>query len=405
MNNIMFFTHHLWGGGAEKTVCSLANYMNRNMDDIKVYVCVVYDDPDIHKKVDNVIVLRYHTVSENSAIGKANVVRKQVQELRRLKRKYKIDVCVSFLPGADMINVLSGSGEKRIVSVRNRESKFTHNIWKKMYVEYAYHHCDCIVAVSEVVRKDVIGFFGINENKVITIHNSVRDIPVAGECQKNYMDFISGKFVFINVARLNYEKGQEHLLRAFAGVAKQYDKAVLVILGGGELESDLRGLTCELGLQDKVLFLGMQKNPFDYMKLADVFVLSSDVEGMPNALLEAMQCDLPVISTECGAREILSPETDAMYMTEYMDPAIYGVLVPVCGDNFSDRGTIQRTEISENEKILESAMLRMLEDAELRQGYIQKAAECLKEYDIKLIARKWISTFERVEKNENINGK
>ena len=133
MKNIMFFTHHLWGGGAEKTVCNISNYINRNYVDIKSYVCVVYDEPKIRPDVDNVIVLNNKTTSKTLIVLKPLVILKQIKELRNIKRKNNIDVCISFLPGADLINVSSKVGEKTIVSVRNVESFFLTNPFKKVY--------------------------------------------------------------------------------------------------------------------------------------------------------------------------------------------------------------------------------------------------------------------------------
>ena len=84
-------------------------------------------------------------------------------------------------------------------------------------------------------------------------------------------------------------------------------EARLIILGKGELQKDLENLTIELNVRDKVSFPGFVKNPFMWMKNSSLFVLSSDYEGLPGTLIQAMACGTPVVSTDCpsGPKEIL----------------------------------------------------------------------------------------------------
>ena len=113
--------------------------------------------------------------------------------------------------------------------------------------------------------------------------------------------------VVINVARLEEQKGQEYLIRSFVRIKKEIPLTKLVILGEGHLEHKLRDLAKGLGLEQDVVFLGWQKNPFKFLAYSKVFVLSSLWEGFPNTLLEAMALGLPVISTDCpsGPNEII----------------------------------------------------------------------------------------------------
>ena len=101
----------------------------------------------------------------------------------------------------------------------------------------------------------------------------------------------------------------------------------LIILGQGELNDDLRSLANELGLCDNVIFLGFKANPFKYMKRADMLVLSSLREAFGNVLVEAMACEIPVISTDCrsGPREIIAPNTDVKQSTQEIEYGKYGV--------------------------------------------------------------------------------
>ena len=412
MKNILFFTHHLSQGGAEKTVRMISEYINSQCTDMKSYVCVVYDDPDVHRTMQNVIVLKHRSEPGDNRFRKAINVLRQIREVKQIKKKLNIDVCVSFLPGADIINVFSAVGETEYVAVRSRESLFVHNIWKKIYVKTSYRKCDRIIAVSDVVRHDVISYFGVDEGKVQTIHNAVvqtesddyivsdehtigdvhasSDVSVMNVGKATDMqEFAQGRRIVINVGRLSKEKGQIHLIRAFYKVASDMQDACLCIIGEGDEKARLEKAIDHYHLNDKVMLAGFRKNAYDYMKQADIFVLSSVIEGMPNVLLEAMQNGLPVISTECGAREILAPGTDVMYRTAEADIAQYGILVPLCAENIDD--VIDLNDgLSPQELIMAENIEKMLNDKELSDGYRNRNAECLESYSVENIMTQWI---------------
>jgi glycosyltransferase involved in cell wall biosynthesis len=114
---------------------------------------------------------------------------------------------------------------------------------------------------------------------------------------------VAGEFVWLAVGRLDPVKDHATLLRAFARIPAH---ARLLIAGGGPLESKLRRLSSELGIEHRVDFLGFQEDIRKWMRQADAFVLSSRWEGMPLALLEACACELPAVITDTpGARQVL----------------------------------------------------------------------------------------------------
>lgn len=387
MKNLLFFTHSLSGGGAEKTVRNLSNYINETSTEYKSYVCVVYDDDVFHNKVENLIVLKNKSNPDDSKLKKAINVIKQINEVRAIKKRLSIDICISFLPGADIINVLSDIGERKIVSVRNKESLFTKNIFKKIYVKTSYLLCDKIVAVSEVVRQDVIDFFGIKPEKVVTIHNAIDESDtVSDEILPEIEQFMAEHRVIINVGRLAPEKGQEQLIKAFAEVNKQFPDARLLILGEGELRSNLEHLIKELELDNNVLLPGRVNNTSAYLDKAEIFILSSIVEGMPNVLLEALQHGLPCISTECGAREILAPNTDPLCTTLDVVEEEYGILVPGC----KSKGIISEDSVI---NCIFKAIILLLSNSQKRELYSVSGKKYLESYSIGSICRKWYECF------------
>ena len=395
MKRVLFFTHHISGGGAEKCVRTIAEYFYQHKEKYQIdpYIAVVYDDPEARAELHQVLVLQHRSEPGDGKLKKGWNVLKQAGELRKIKKKLRIDTCVSFLPGADFLNCLSNVGERRVVSVRNKESLFTHSVWKKAYVLFAYHHCDQIAAVSEMVRQDVISFFGVSEEKVVAIPNSAPDMRLTGEVSDAFRTFKRNRKVFLNVGRLKPEKGQIHLLRAFSVIAKEHSEVCLVILGEGDLRCLLEQEIERLELHNQVRLEGYHANVSDYMAESDFFVLSSNIEGMPNVIIEAMQAGLPVISTECGAREILNPGSGVQDgQEEGISLGRYGILTPVCGQETSEgqtRAVCTNSALSRGEKLLASAMEIMLSDEPQQAVYRKRTQEGMKRFDIHEIAGQW----------------
>lgn len=123
---------------------------------------------------------------------------------------------------------------------------------------------------------------------------------------------------FVNVGRLSPEKNQSRLIRAFAAVHAENPKTRLVVVGSGPLADDLEALVAELGLEGAVFLTGMQRNPHAIMAAADCFVLSSDYEGQPMVILEALVLGLPIVTVEFASAKnalpvgsgLVVPQTD-----------------------------------------------------------------------------------------------
>ena len=123
----------------------------------------------------------------------------------------------------------------------------------------------------------------------------------------------------VTVGRVDENKNHKMLVKAFAGIADEFPEYRLIIYGDGDKREELMKMAESLGLQDRVLLPGNISNVADAICKTRVFVLSSNKEGMPNALIEAMVMGLTVISTDCpcgGPKELI-------------DPGINGLLVPV----------------------------------------------------------------------------
>ncbi len=163
-----------------------------------------------------------------------------------------------------------------------------------------------ILSVSRELKESFLDQAKIAATRTIShrVINNPCDLLMIRDSATESLDYTE-PFI-VSVGRLSKQKRHDILLRAFAMVETN---CKLVLIGSGRQENNLKQLTAELGLEDRVLFTGMDPNPYRWIARAKVFVLSSDFEGFPNVLLEAVACCTPVISTRCeGAADILTGE-------------------------------------------------------------------------------------------------
>lgn len=171
-----------------------------------------------------------------------------------------------------------------------------------------------VVAVSTGVRDDVERITLGLRSRLTVIFNAIPPPPDIGFSNKQSAP---GAKTILWVGRLDDPKNPALMLEAFARLPR--DKSVVLdFVGDGPHRSRLEALTTTLGLQDRVRFLGFQSNPYALMQAADLLVLTSDREGLPTVLIEALYCGLPVVSADCGQG-----------IHDILLDKVYGTIVPV----------------------------------------------------------------------------
>lgn len=126
--------------------------------------------------------------------------------------------------------------------------------------------------------------------------------------------------IFISVGRLSREKNPELLFQAFIKFHENFENARLIFVGEGDLREQLMRLVRQYNIDSHVVIAGIRssKEVAAYLKGADVFVLSSEFEGMPISVLEALGCGLPVVSTDVGEiRRVVSPGKNGEIVTVF----------------------------------------------------------------------------------------
>ncbi len=198
-----------------------------------------------------------------------------------------------------------------------------------------YPQADRIVTVSQGVADDISSCIGVSQERITTIYNPIltEHINTQATLPVSHPWFQEeGIPIILGVGRLVPAKDFPTLLKAFAHLRATLP-ARLVILGEGRERSTLEKLATELGIDSDLSLPGFSDNPYAFMSRANAFVLSSMLEGLPNALIEALACGCPVVSTNCrsGPQEIL-------------DNGAFGPLVPVGDDMALAQAIIQTLE-------------------------------------------------------------
>jgi len=164
-----------------------------------------------------------------------------------------------------------------------------------------------LLGVSDAVRDDMRRCLpGWAPERIATLHNRVNTFALQKQLlpaaeARQALGLAPDAWIIGNVGRLHPDKDQATLLRGFAQAwAKLPQEALLVIIGSGRLEQNLKDLAVELGIAERVRFLGQVAQARLYFKAFDVFALSSDHEPFGMVLLEAMAANVPLLATACG---------------------------------------------------------------------------------------------------------
>ncbi|OGZ62602.1 MAG: hypothetical protein A2639_02565 [Candidatus Staskawiczbacteria bacterium RIFCSPHIGHO2_01_FULL_34_27] len=301
-------------------------------------------------------------------------------------RKERPDIFVAAFPHinvlAMMAKVLSGVKVKVILTDHNHFFGLVRNarsLYRRFFGVFILPHLmrifyplsDVVICASQGVAESILEVVKIPE-KVKVIYYPVATDRIQEWAQEpvGHPWFLNSEIpVVLAAGRLLNQKDFPTLLRAFAMVVKTMS-ARLAILGEGKDRGKLEKLAEELGISDKVVFLGFQINPFKYMKRATVFVLSSLHEGFGNVLVEAMACGTPVISTDCKSGP-----------SEIIDNGKSGILVPV-GDYQS----------------LSKAIIRVLSDASSRQHFSLEGVKRARYFSVEKNIKGYEDVFEQLMK-------
>lgn len=328
---IAVFIYSLGGGGAERVVSQLIPYLENNGFDVYLVL------------MNNTCVYPFETKNkpfflENSKTTESNVLKFLKIPFLAYKyhiflKKNKINKSFSFLTRPGFISVLTKWFNKKrtiIISERSNSSLQygNHNLqsWiNNFLIKELYPKADLIIANSNGNAQDLITNYNVPRYKITTIYNPISLEAIFAIAPKK--DFFDTNYInLVSVGRLNSGKNHHLLIKSLEFFKLQ--KVRLYIFGDGILKDELEKTIQDLKLENYVFLMGFESNIYKYLKAADLFVFSSNHEGFPNVILEAMACELPIVSTNCpsGPNEIFKVNTDYDFSDNVLTD--YGILVP-----------------------------------------------------------------------------
>ena len=235
--------------------------------------------------------------------------RKQIKQLKQLCCQYDFTFAIGHRYQA--IYILRHIKNLPVIGVNHSFGKFkrfTRRLFVNMHKKNLY-----LIGISNAIRDEMRTCLPkFPKEQILTLYNRVnvdhvQKVQVNRSEARKHLGLPDDKYVFSNVGRLHPDKDQKTLINAFAKVAPKLPDAILVILGKGRLEKELKHQVKQLDLEERVLFPGLVPHAVNYYRAFDSFVLSSDHEPFGMVLLEAIIAEVPVIATNAGgAKEVIN---------------------------------------------------------------------------------------------------
>jgi glycosyltransferase involved in cell wall biosynthesis len=352
-------------GGAERVMAVMANYWAKQGHDMTL-ITLAPAEEDFYPLHADIRRVGLGLTNQSTTLRESmwnNVVR-----LKRLREAILIshpDAVISFIEKTNILVLMSTIGLSIPVVACERIDPRYHKIepvWAVLR-QVLYRRAAALVVQTEGLRGWAEGL--VHTRAVYVIPNPIAQIGRIDHPMFNGNP--SGKTV-VAMGRLAPQKRFDNLIHAFAHCVARHSDWSLVIVGEGPERKRLEAVSAHLGVGDRVTLLGRLSDPVPVLRKSDLFVLSSSYEGFPNALVEAMACQLPVVSTDCpsGPRDIIRNGVD-------------GILVP-----------------PDDVVALANAMDRLMGDPQERQRLGGRAVEVVERFSTDRIMKLWGDLLARI---------
>lgn len=276
--------------------------------------------------------------------------------LRNIWKQYKPDIILSFLGKNNLMAIATAAflPSKVAVSVRGEPTMEYENGLMQFLAKFIFRFADGVILQTERAKE----FFPkAVQRKSVILKNPLNPAFVGRKTAVQRDNVIAA------AGRLDDNKNHAMLIHAFSRIADEYPEMRLVIYGEGELREYLMELVSEKGLEERISLPGSIDNVAEMIGSARIFTLTSNTEGMPNSVIEAMVLGVPVIATDCpcgGPAALIKNEEN-------------GILVPV-GDAYA----------------LADALRKILSDRELEQRLSENAAKLAEELAPERVCEEWL---------------
>ncbi len=299
-------------GGAQNSFARLAWVLSKEF----TVVPIVFDEglTSFYKLPQDVISLG--TRPANGKIQKLFNLIKRIRNFSKLKNEISPIACISFLEGADYLNVLTKKKELVVLSVRGSKlhdpnmHAYFFSLRKKILIPFLYKRADSIVTVNKGIKEELINHFNIRADRIHVIYNYIEEVM---NCDKiSNLSVIPNNPYLLYSGRLAHEKGIYGIINVYSSLLKFVPKLQLVLLGNGPEEMRITSFAKSLNLSvgqnpnDQVFLAGSKQNTSVYIKNSVACLLNSVSEGFPNAMAESLLLGKLVVTSDCpyGPKEL-----------------------------------------------------------------------------------------------------
>lgn len=328
---------NLEGGGAERISVNLANALVERNYEVEM-VLLSASGPFLSDLVPGVRVVDLRVTRFRSALMPLIRYIRDSKPTAMLACMWPLTVLAVVARSLSNVPMRLLLAEHNTWSVSQRD----HRSWIRPLIRWSmrlcFPHADGIIAVSKGAAADQARFANLDGGLITTIYNPVVDPrrhESRGLDQKTAeLLWPKAKYRIISAGNLKPQKNQALILRAIKLLSQQLD-VHLIILGEGKLRATLEQQAKELDITDRVTLAGFKAQPYPYLQSANLFTLSSDWEGLPTVLIEALAAGTPIVSTDCpsGPSEILAngrfgrlvPVGDAAALAEAMAQSLTSI--------------------------------------------------------------------------------
>jgi GalNAc-alpha-(1->4)-GalNAc-alpha-(1->3)-diNAcBac-PP-undecaprenol alpha-1,4-N-acetyl-D-galactosaminyltransferase len=350
-----------WSGGAERVMSIIANYWASQGWDVTLLVLV---DNSSFYPLDPRIKVEFLNIARNSSANLPLALINTWQRIAILRRRIiasEPEVVISFMNTINVYSILAcWNLQIPTIVCEHIYPGFSdaNKIWQGV-MKLAYRHADLVT----VLTQNALPFYPAHKGyRSIVMPNPVLEPPATTATER-----LLATPSLVAIGRLHPQKGFDLLLEAFARLHDKHPDWQLTILGEGPIRSELEALRSQLKLTECVHFPGSVTNVPDYLRQADLFVMSSRFEGFPMALCEAMACGACVLATDClsGPSDIISD-------------GVNGMLVA-----------------TEDVEALAAGLDRLMSDPAKRQQLASNAPQILDRFGLEQVMKLWDEAIDR----------
>lgn len=361
-HHVLILISSLQTGGAERVASMLANYWCNNGYHITMVLLDSSEQEKFYPIENEVNIINLDVLGDSSSY--AHAIKNNIHRLIKIRKTVKQcspDIVLSLVVETNILAILSMIGLKIPLLVADHADPHLTpqgKLWRKLR-DILYPLADAVVLLDDYFSQFYIPSI---QKKCVVIPNPVK------ECDKAKKTSVKNNTCqIISVGRFVEEKRFDRLLNAFALVVAKYPDAILTLVGDGEYRAKLEALRDSLCLQHSVIITGYVSNPEAYLSKSDIFVLTSDSEGFPMVLCEAMSCGLPVVTTEyhAGVRTLIKN-----------------------GEN----GFV----VGKTPNMLANKINKLIEDQSLRETMGMYSQQSIKRYSIQSVNTQWQGLFDRM---------